>query len=146
LHWVLLLQTTYYPNLRYPNGQEVPVRPYKNIQSYSGQSNYYAGNNEYYTGNYFTGNYQPSYYYGYGNNYDYYYYPEDIESYENRIKSAIDIGLLISVSIKRFRNKTKKSNATITKEFPPLNGSEFITNSLKGHFNIIGLASKLLKL
>jgi hypothetical protein len=99
------LQTTYYPNLRYPNGQEVPVRPYEYGKSslYSnGQSyyygNYYGGNNEYYTGNYFTGNYQPSYYDGYANDYDY-YYPEDLKSYESRIRDGIDFGFLSSVSI-----------------------------------------------
>jgi hypothetical protein len=105
------LQTTYNPNLRYPNGQEVPVRPYEytksNLDNYNGQSyyygNYYGGNKQYYSGNYFTGNYQPAYYYGYANNYDY-YYPEDIESYENRIRDSIDIGFLASVSTLWWQN------------------------------------------
>jgi hypothetical protein len=100
------LQTAYYPNLRYPNGQEVPFRPYeyskRNLYNYNGQNsyygNYYGGNNEYYTGNYYVGNYQPSYYYGYAINYDY-YYPEDIKSYEQRIRDGIDYGFFFSVSI-----------------------------------------------
>jgi hypothetical protein len=99
------LQTTYYPNLRYPNGQEVPVRPYKyttsSLYGHSGHSHYDdtsdAGNKEYYSGNYFTGNYQPAYYWGYTNNYNY-YYPEDIQLYEKRILDGIDIGFLVSVS------------------------------------------------
>jgi len=100
------LQTAYYPNLRYPSGEEVPVRSYESIKrygnNYNGQSsyygNYYGGNNEYYTGNYYTGNYQPTYYYGYANNYDY-FYPEDIKSYESRIRDSIDYGYFFSVSI-----------------------------------------------
>ncbi|XP_069705748.1 hexamerin-like [Periplaneta americana] len=96
-------QTAYNPNLRYPNGQEVPVRPYEysrqNSYDYNGNSyyygNYYTGNNEYYTGNYYTGNYQPTYYYGYANNYDY-YYPEDLLTYEKRVNDAIDYGYFFS--------------------------------------------------
>jgi hypothetical protein len=99
------LQTTYYPNLRYANGQEVPVRPYQyttnSLYGHSGHSHYDensdGGNKEYYSGNYFTGNYQPTYYYGYANNYNY-YYPEDIQLYEKRILDGIDIGFLVSVS------------------------------------------------
>lgn len=100
-------QTTYYPNLRYPNGQEVPVRPYQYTQSslygHSGhslyESNFEGGNKEYYSGNYLTGNYQPTYYYGYANNYNY-YYPEDIQLYEKRILDGIDIGFLVSEEAK----------------------------------------------
>jgi hypothetical protein len=97
-------QTTYYPNLRYPNGQEVPLRPYQYIKSslygHTGHSNYNndnSDNKEYYSGNYFTGNYQPTYYYGYTNNYNN-YNPEDIQLYEKRILDGIDIGFLVSVS------------------------------------------------
>jgi hypothetical protein len=100
-------QTAYNPNLRYANGQEVPFRPYeyskRNLYNYNGQGyyygNYYGGSNEYYTGNYYIGNYKPTYYYGYTNNYDY-YYPEDIKSYEGRIRDGIDFGFFFSVSIR----------------------------------------------
>jgi len=72
------------------------------MYTHSGQGyyygNYYSGNNEYYTGNYYTSNYKPSYYYGYTNNYDY-YFPEDIKSYESRIRNGIDLGFFLSVSI-----------------------------------------------
>jgi hypothetical protein len=100
------LQTTYYPNLRYHNGDEVPLRPDRYIKGglygHTGHNNYYNdndnyGNDEYYSGNYFTGNYQPTYYYGYANNYNI-YYPEDIQLYEKRILNSIDIGFLVSVS------------------------------------------------
>jgi hypothetical protein len=99
------LQTSYYPNLRYPNGQEVPVRPYEytksNLYHHNGHSyyygNYYGSNKEYYSGNYLLGNYQPAYYYGYTNNYNT-YDPDDVELYEKRILDAIDIGFLVTVS------------------------------------------------
>jgi hypothetical protein len=101
------LQTAYYPKLRYANGQEVPFRPYeyskRHLYNYNGQGyyygNYYGGNNEYYTGIYYAGNYKPTYYYGYAINYDY-YFPEDIKSYESRIRNGIDLGFLLSVSMR----------------------------------------------
>jgi hypothetical protein len=110
------LQTAYYPKLRYPNGQEVPFRPYeyskRNLYNYNGQGyyygNYYGGNNEYYTGNYYAGNYKPTYYYGYAINQDY-YFPEDIKSYENRIRNGIDLGFLLSVSMRTQYSLLKQS-------------------------------------
>jgi hypothetical protein len=110
------LQTAYYPKLRYANGQEVPFRPYeyskRNLYNYNGQGyyygNYYGGNNEYYTGNYYLGNYKPTYYYGYVNNYDY-YFPEDIKSYEVRIRDGIDFGYFFSVSMRTQYSLLKQS-------------------------------------
>jgi hypothetical protein len=110
------LQTAYYPKLRYANGQEVPFRPYeyskRNMYNHNGQDyyygNYYGGNNEYYTGNYYTGNYKPTYYYGYAINYDY-YFPEDIKSYEGRIRDGIDFGFFFSVSMRTQYSLLKQS-------------------------------------
>ncbi|PSN58157.1 Hexamerin [Blattella germanica] len=99
LHYDRPFQTEYNPQLRYPNGQDVPVRPYeyshRSLYYSNGNSyyygNYYGGNNNYYNGNYYTGDYKPTYYYGYANQYDY-YYPEDLQTYERRVRDAIDYG------------------------------------------------------
>ena len=101
----LCFQTEYYPRLRYSNGEEVPARPYeysrRSLYYSNGNSyyygNYYGGNNNYYTGNYYTSNYHPSYYYGYSTHYDY-YYPEDLQTYERRVRDAIDYGYFFGVS------------------------------------------------
>jgi hypothetical protein len=89
------------------------------MYNHNGQGDYYGnydgGNNEYYTGNYYTGNYKPTYYYGYASNYDY-YFPEDIMTYEGRIRDGIDFGYFFSVSMRTQYSLLKQSQ---TAELPP---------------------------